>query len=37
MSDKLPTREEYRKIKKKKLRFRKWVIVVLFIFFLSIL
>ena len=37
MSDKLPTREEYRKRKKKKLRFRKWVIVVFFIFFLSIL
>ena len=37
MSDKLPTREEYRKIKKKKLRFRKWVIVVFFLFFLSIL
>ena len=37
MSDKLSTREEYRKRKKKKLRFRKWVIVVFFIFFLSIL
>ena len=37
MSDKLPTREEYRKMKKKKLRFRKWVIAVFFVFFLSIL
>ena len=37
MSDKLPTREEYRKMKKKKLRFRKWVIAVFFFFFLSIL
>lgn len=37
MSDKLPTREEYRKIKKKKLRFRKWVIAVFFIFFISVL
>ncbi len=37
MSDKLPTREEYRKTKKKKLRFRKWVIAVFFVFFLSIL
>ncbi len=37
MSDKLPTREEYRKRKKKKLRFRKWVIAVFFIFFISVL
>lgn len=37
MSDKLSTREEYRKRKKKKLRFRKWVIAVFFIFFISVL
>ena len=37
MSDKLPTREEYRKMKKKKRRLRKWVIAVFFAFFLSIL
>lgn len=40
MSDKLPTREEYRKSHKtikKKLRFKKWVIVVFLIFFLSLL
>lgn len=37
MSDKLPTREEYRKMKRKKRRLRKWVIAVFFAFFLSIL
>lgn len=37
MSDKLPTREEYRKMKKQKRRLRKWVIAVFFAFFLSIL
>lgn len=38
MKDELPTREEYRNShRKKKLRFKKWVIVVFFLFFLSLL
>lgn len=40
MNDNLPTREEYREVyktKKKKLRFKKWVIVVFFLFFLTLL
>lgn len=40
MNDNLSTREEYREVykrKKKKLRFKKWVIVVFFLFFLTLL